>query len=217
MAERFVKPKRFTKKWWSYFWEYYKWYVVIAVFLIISVIVTVVQVKNQPVYIFNITYAGEGYIPEEPFGELLNEIGDGMTNEKGEEGDGVLFTQLNFDYSQDADIQYTTAMQNKLQVEFIADETMLFLFDKAEAEQILDSESFEDVWLPVSEWAEVLPSEELIFKDSCVCLKNSEILNKYGITGDDVYVAVRRCYNEEDEAAMSRFKNSIETANKLIK
>lgn len=214
MAERFVKPKRFSKKWWEYFWEYYKWYVIAAVFLIIAVVVTIYEVGNQPEYIFNMTYAGEGYIPEESAESLKTELAENMSEE---ENDGVLFTQLNFDYSDKADIQYTSAMENKLQVEFIADETMLFLFDKSKLEQIMSSESFEDVWTPIEEWAEEMPDDELIENKFGVCLKNSEILKKYGINGENIYVAVRNCYDTDDEEAAERYRCSIIAANKLIK
>lgn len=213
MAEKFEKPKRFTKKWWEYFWEYYKWYVIVGAFIIISVAVTVFQVSNQPDYIFNITYAGEGYIPEEISKPLMDELAEGISTE---EDEGILFTQLNFDYSQNADAQLTSAMEQKLQLEFVTDETMLFLFDKAKLEQMMNSESFENVWVPVSDWAENIPSDELISNEYGVCLKNSEILQKHGIKGENIYVAVRNCYNTDDEDALKRHSYSIEAANRLL-
>jgi len=213
MAEKFVKPKRFTKEWWGYFWDYYKVHFWVVVFIIIAVVITVKQTMSQPKYLMNVTYAGEGAVLNESMESMLYDISRDLTQE---ENDGISFSQLNFDYSDTADIQYTVAMEQKLQLEFFVNETMLYLLDEAKLSQVTTAENYENIWLPISEWAENMPDEALIKHEYGVSLENSRILKEYGINGNKIYLAVRKCYDEDDEKAMKRYEYSKEVAKILI-
>mgnify|MGYP004508736273 FL=1 len=213
MAERFAKPKRFTAKWWSYFWEYYKWYVIVIGCILLAVIYTIVQIANQPKYLFNVTYAGSSFFSEDTVSALEDKLAEGMSDEP---NDGVLLSQLTFDNSETADAQYQSAMIYKLQIEFTTDETMLFLFDKEKLSEVTTADSTKDIWLPVSEWAQSeTPDKE---GEYGVCLKDSKIINDLGIDGGNLYVAVRLNYesSKDDPDAIKRFEYSKAAANKLI-
>lgn len=215
MAEKFVKPKRFTAKWWSYFWEYYKWYVIVAIVIIISVIYTVNSFLNQPQYVYNMIYAGYGFIPEENKENLENALMEGYSLE--EKGDGIEFTQLNFDDSPTADAQFQSAILSKLRLQFVTDETMFFLFDKKMLDRILSGEDTDNIWVPVSEWAEEIPDEDSLYNEYAVCLKDSKMLADCGINGEDIYVLVRYNYErDKNEKNTKRFEHTVDGANKLI-
>lgn len=213
MAEKFVKPTRFTKEWWGYIWDYYKVHFWVALFIIGAIAITVAQVKSQPKYLMNTIYAGEHPVHDENMNNLLNDIAKELTDE---ENDGILFTQLYFDYSEDADIQYTVALEQKLQLEFFVDETMLYLLDEKKHGQLTDAPNYKNIWVPVSDWAEDMPSSELMINKNTVVLTNSKLLKEYGIDGSKIYMSVRHCYDKDDEKAMKRYEYSVKVANKLI-
>lgn len=215
MAEKFVKPKRFTAKWWSYFWEYYKWYVITAVVIIISVIYTVNNYLNQPKYMYNMIYAGYGFIAEENKEAFKTALTEGYSSE--DIGDGIEFTQLNFDDSPTADAQFQSAALSKLQLQFVTDETFLFLFDEKMLGSVLGGEDTANIWMPVSEWADEMSDEDSLYNEYAVCLKDSKLLEKCGINGEDIYVVLRYNYErDKNEDNEKRHSYSVEAANKLI-
>lgn len=214
MAEKFVKPTRYTKEWWGYIWDYYKAYFWTGVFILGAVLLTVMQSMGQPKYLMNTIYAGTIPVLDEPMKTMLYDISTDLSDE---ENDGIMFTQLNFNYDDTADIEYTVAMEQKLSLEFFVNETMLYMFDETKYRHIRNAENLDNVWLPISEWAEEMPDEALLVDEYALKLKNSALLKEYGIDGENIYLAVRKCYDEKDNKAMKKYEYSKIIANKLIK
>ena len=91
------------------------------------------------------------------------------------------------------------------------------MFDETKYRHIRNGENLQNIWLPVSEWAEEMPDESLLIDEYAIRLENSKLLKEYGIKGDKIYLAVRKCYDEKDKKAMKKYEYSKIIANKLIK
>lgn len=220
MAEKYgTVPPKWTKEWWSYFWYYYKWYVIITAFVVLSVLFTAVQCATREKYDLTVTYAGHKIYTEDELNRFVGGVNEYIDDVDGNGEKSVFFQQLNF-MDKSGSEEYDYASQTKLDLEFHNDCSFLFLYDLKELETMAGRDSASELYVPVSEWAEEMPEESLVYtKDGlpyAVNLKDSGFLAENSIYRDDLYVIVRRNY-KDDEKNISAWENSVKIANNLIK
>lgn len=220
MAEKYgTVPPRWTKEWWEYFWEYYKLHVILIAAAVIFTAFTVGQCAMKPKYDMTITTAGHIIYTEEEL-EHMTEVYSPLAGDV--DGNGrksVLVQQINFMNKQGSE-EYDFASQMKLDVEFSNDCSFLFLFDGTELENALGRESAQQLYMSVSDWADVLPEEDmLVLKDGvpfAVKLDNSRFMAENNIYHEDMYLVICRNYKSDDKNKLAH-ESSVRIANTLIK
>lgn len=217
MAEKYGEiPPRFTGAWWEYFWTYYKWHVLIPLFAVIFAAVTITQCATREKFDQTVTYAGHMVYSDAEMQKLhdvlLPEVED--TDENGEPS--LFVQQLTFsDMAGSEEFDY--AVQTKLDIELGNDGSYLFFYDASELELMTDREAADEIYLPVSEWGENIPSERIYVKNGyqyAVNLKDSKILNDNGIYCGDTYAVIRRNYSKDDKSEAAA-ANAVKLANIL--
>lgn len=220
MAEKYgTVPPRWTKEWWEYFWYYYKWRVIIIAFAVICVAFTSVQCAMKEKYDLNITYAGHKIYTEEAIESLRDGVKEYIDDVDGNGKKSVFFQQLNFMGTAGSE-EYDYASQMKLDLEFHNDCSFLYLYDASELETMVGRESASDIYVPVTEWADIMPGEGLVYsKDGvpyAVNLRDSGFLAQKDFYREDLYLLVRQNY-KDDEKNISAWNSSVRIANNLIK
>lgn len=221
VAEKYGEiPKLFTKKWWEYFWDYYKWHTIVVVFVLFVAITVIVQVSTSPKYDFNIFYTADFYMQEQGKETLRRELSKFVTDSDGDGKDGVAINEIVFvEGQEDAQVEY--AKVTKISLEFTDKNTILYIFDDSKAPYFFDSESMDGIFLETDEWLdEPIEQERLYTKDSknyAVSLKNSKLFNEYGVDCDNLYVAVRRYYEELDDEMQEKIADAKKIANAIVK
>ena len=217
MAEKYGEiPPRFTGAWWEYFWTYYKWHVLIPLFAVIFAVVTITQCATRKKYDLNITYAGHMVYSDAEM-QKLHDVLLPEVEDIDENGEPALFVQqLNFsDMAGSEEFDY--AVQTKLDIELGNEGSYLFFYDKSELDIMSDREASDEIYVPVSEWGENIPSEKIYEKNGCqygVNLKDSKLLRDNGIYCDDLYAVIRRNYSD-DEKSVRAAENAARIANIL--
>lgn len=220
MAEKYgTVPPKWTKAWWEYFWDYYKWHVIITAFAVICIAVTVVQCATKEKYDLTITHTGHIIYSDAEL-EHMEEVYSSLIDDVDGNGEKSVFVQqINF-LNKSGGEEYDYASQTKLDLEFGNECSFLFIFDGAELEKALSKNGASDLYLPVSEWAEDMPKEDmLVFKDGvpyAVKLENSAFMAENDLYCQDMYVIVRQNYRNDDKNNLAH-KNSVNIANTLIK
>lgn len=220
MAEKYgTIPKRFTKAWWEYFWDYYKIHTIVIALIIIAVAFTVYQVKTTPKYDLNLSYAGEMYLSDEMVSAIQNKLSEVIDDLDGNGEKKVGINQFVFTQN-DEDVQFTQAMITKLQLEFVTDESMLFVYSEDKAKFLFENESLTGAFLPVSQWLdEDIDVENKILysyggEDYGVALFDSAS-NPYSY--QKLYVAVRTPRTNDDEELNKLMECTITAANTMLK
>ena len=219
MAEKYgTIPKRFTKEWWEYFWDYYKIHTIAAAFIICAVGITIYQTMTAPKYDLNLTYVGDIYLTDEDISTIQEELAEVIPDTDGNNEKNAGITQLVFSENNE-DPQYTQAIVTKLQLEFVSDDSMLFIFSEDKARYLFENESLSGAFQPVSQWLaegnEV--GEEMLYTNKGeaygVAIPGSAIS-----TGgyQKLYAAVRTPRTNDDEEINERVESSIAAANALI-
>ncbi len=218
MAEHYgTIPKKFTKAWWEYFWDYYKIHTIVIAVIIIAAAVTIYQVVTQTKYDYHITYAAGMYIDTDKLSDVIKPYVDDIdkNGEKNIEYQEMIFTE------NDQDAEFLAAMVTKLQLQFVSDECMLFIFDEDKAKYLFYNDSLEGAFKPVADWAETDIKDEsrLYISDNvgyAVSLSDSKLLKDAGIDGTNLYVAVRNYITDEDDV-LENMNTAAKIANELIK
>ncbi|MBR0365758.1 MAG: hypothetical protein IJH94_03035 [Clostridia bacterium] len=220
MAEVYgVKPKKFTKEWWPYYWMYYKWHTIIIGFFSISTIVSVAQCAMKEHYDLNVVYAGSGYYADDTTAALADKLKDAAIDSDGDGEVKVWVEQINFSKGgAKSELDYN--MQTKHDIEMSADTYRLYLYDRAEADIMLNREDTALMYTAVADWAKTEPSEDMLLYGSdgaayMVNLKDSAVLGDIGMDASDLYVAVSRTSSEE-ELAQNAHKGAVSCANLLV-
>ena len=217
MAEHYGKiPDKFTKAWWEYFWEYYKIHTIVIVLIIAAVAITVYQVMTRTKYDYYITYTADMYLDEEKMSSVLEPLIDDIDNngEKNIDIQDMVFSE------NEEDAEFFTAMITKLQLQFVSDECMLFIFDSDKAKYLFNNDTLEGAFKPVSDWSDSDIDESRLYNFNdmgyAVSLADSQMLKDASINADDLYVAVRD-YNTDDEEVLRNIETAKKIANALIK
>lgn len=220
MAEKYgTVPPKWTKEWWEYFWDYYKWHTIITAFVIVCVAVTIVQCATREKYDITMTYAGHKIYTEEEIDRAAKGLAQYVDDVDGNGEQSIFFQQLNFMDEMGSE-EYDYASQSKLDMEFYNECSFLFLYDSTETETMLNRDTASEVYIPVSEWADTMPDESLLYsKDGvpyAVKLDNSAFLEENNIYHEDLYVIIRRNYSEDEKNILAN-ESSVRIANVLIK
>jgi hypothetical protein len=220
MAEKYgTVPPKWTKEWWEYFWYYYKWHTIITIAVILCIAFTIGQCATRPKYDITMTYAGHKIYSDEEIERASAGLAQYVDDVDGNGEQSVFFQQLNFTDEMGGE-EYDYASQTKLDIEFQNDCSFLFLYDSAEMESMIERSSTSDLYVPVSEWADTMPDESMLYyKDGvpyAVKLDNSAFLQENDIYSEDLYILVRRNY-AKDEANILANESSVRIANALIK
>ncbi len=219
MAEKYgTIPKRFTPEWWEYFWMYYKVHTITITLVILAVVFTVYQVCTQPKYDLNIAYVNNLFVDEQTQEKLLEEICGQIEDVDGNGEKSVYIEPLVF--SEDsAEAEYTTAVVTKLNLQYITDDILLFVFSDEKGKYLFGDNSLEGLFQPVSDWINdgVELTDDLLYKvgDKAygVKINNTVLADMPG----ELYVAVRNARPDADEDVLERLKESNRLANYLIK
>lgn len=220
MAEKYgTIPKRFTKAWWEYFWDYYKIHTIVIALIIMAVAFTVYQVKTTPKYDLNLSYAGEMYLSDEMVSAIQDKLSEVIDDLDGNGEKKVGINQFVFTEN-DEDVQFTQAMITKLQLEFVTDESMLFVYSEDKAKFLFENESLAGAFLPVSQWLD----EDIDVENKILYSYGGE---DYGVALFDsasnpypyqkLYVAVRTPRTNDDEELNKLMECTITAANTMLK
>lgn len=220
MAEKYgTVPPKWTRAWWEYFWDYYKLHVIITVFAVIFIAVTVVQCATKEKYDLTITNTGHIIYTEEEL-EHMEEVYSGLIDDVDGNGEKSVFVQqINF-MNKSGSEEYDYASQTKLDVEFSNECSFLFTFDSSELDNALNRNGASDLYMPVGEWAEIMPSEDkLVSLDGvpyAVKLDGSAFMTENDLYCTDMYLIVRKNYRNDEKNNLAH-QNSVKIANTLIK
>lgn len=220
MAEKYGEvPPRFTKAWWDYFWYYYKWRVIGIVLAIFCLIFTLYQCAARPKYDMHISYVGHKFYTEEKLDLLADCLCEYIDDVDGNGEKSILGQQINFS-DKNGNEEYDFASQTKLDVEMQEDCSFIFLYDKAMLDSMLNRDYADQIFLPVSEWTESMPPENMLCsKDGvayAVSLANSKLMIENEIYHEDVYITIRQNY-KNDEKNTTAWESSKKAAAALIK
>lgn len=220
MAEKYgTIPQKWTKEWWAYFWEYYKWHTLMTLFVVVCVAVTVIQCATREKYDITITYAGHKIYSDEEINRAVEGLSQYVDDIDGDGRQSIFFQQMNFMDEMGSE-EYDYASQSKLDMEFYNDCSFLFLYDGTETETMLERDTVSEIYMPVSDWAETMPEEDLLYsKDGvayAVRLDSSAFLEENNIYNEDLYILIRINYAEDEKNILAE-ESSIRIANALIK
>ena len=220
MAEKYGEiPKKFTKPWWEYIWDYYKVHILVTTAIILLIISSYYQQKNAEKYDFNVNFIDNEYMLENEFDILKSTINELIDDT---DANGVKSTLIQeFPISDTTEnAQFTQAILSKLQLQFVTQDTMLYIFDKDTSKYIFNSQDYQEAFMPVDEWLETDISNDLQYTYNGVCravsLKNSNLLKDSTLLDKDLYVAVRN-FTTDDEKILNTINLSKKVANELIK
>ncbi|MDY3929035.1 MAG: hypothetical protein SOZ34_06700 [Clostridia bacterium] len=216
MAEHYgTKPKMFTKAWWGYFWDYYKIHTIVVVSIIAAIGITVYQVKTSPKYDYHIVYAGSMYMEDEAVQKVFEPLIDDTDNngEKKVDVQQLVFSE------DEQDAQYIAAMVTKIQLQFVTDDCMLFIFDNNKAKYYFGNESMDGVFQPTENWLQTETEDKPIYdfggEGYAVSLADSKLLKDAGINCENLYVCVR-AYESDDESVLQNIETAKKIANALV-
>lgn len=220
MAEKFQKPKIFTKAWFPYFWDYYKIHFFVVLFAILLIVVTVFEVINTVHYDATINLIATDILPDEQETGLIESAEIVIDDANGDGEKHALFSQLNFTPEAMQDGNQVMALENKLMTLFASEDEMLFLFDEMMLRDILSMNSTEGMFVPVSDWTEgnILEKNKYEYNGEVYALRldDSKICQKLGIKGENLYVAVRQNYKPDDEELVVKHTNCKKIANAFV-
>ncbi len=222
MAEFYgEKPKRFTKEWWPYFWLYYKWHV-LGIILISSIVgLTIKDCVTKEKYDLEIVYLGRMRYSSEALDKVRNALLDEISDADKNGEKNIVLLQLNVGDDKSAyDMAY--AYRSKRDLEMSTNKyAYMYIYDKAEAENILEQNGIDSLYKPLGEWFLGDASVENVLngtdgKPYAICLSDSEILKEVGMEGEELYVMIKNDeYSKKTNDTAE--KNAIAAANKLVK
>ena len=220
MAEKYGEiPKIFTKDWWEYIWDYYKVHILVIVAIMLLIIFGYNQQRNMEKYDFNVNFIDNSYMLETEFDLLKNTINELIDDT---DQNGVKSTLIQEFPISDAteDAQFTQAILSKLQLQFVTQDTMLYIFDKDTSKYIFNSQDYQEAFMPVDEWLKTDVTNDLLYTyngvSRAVSLKNSSLLKNSSILDKDLYIAVRS-FTTDDEKILNTINLSKKVANALMK
>lgn len=221
MAEKYgIIPKKFTKEWWSYFWTYYKWHVIIPFVIILMIFSTIYSKINAEKFDITLTYAGKMNYTQEMMEKLEKELSPLCSDVDGNEKKSLLFNQLNLS-DNIKDVEYTMAMNTKLQFAFSEDDTYIFILDEETARRYQGEAKVECVFAPLNDWLAADVSVTNVFtahgEKYGVDISDCELFKSLSmdVTGHYLFI---RYYPRKDqiEKQLPGYEASIDLANKIL-
>lgn len=203
-------PPKFTKAWWDYVWYYYKWYFLGGLFVLFLIATTVVQCTQKVDYDITLTYVGAPYFPEDMLARVEQGIAENIDDVTGN-GKKEVFIQMLTQASgaQTIDPQYTYAMNMKATLEYQSGESVIFLYSRADMDNIAASDAIEGLFMPVREWNTAYTGDEAFFN-----LEGNAFFENLGVDTSDLYMAVRNIRRDETENqdSIKRYENAMKLA-----
>ncbi len=220
MAEKYGEiPPKFTKAWWSYFWMYYKWYVIGIAAVVIAVVGTAVQCAGREKYDLILNYCVTSMLDTEKEDALEQELEKYTADADGNGEVNVFLQQMNFGNTAGTE-EMDYALQVKHDVELSNDYSFLFIYDKDDAEMMVQRDSSGSVYMDTREWLPEGMEDRAVISSTdgvpcAVSLAGSAVLEGLGIPSEDLYIAVRLNYSDEEYNAVSQ-NSAIEAARALL-
>ena len=218
MAEVYgEKPKRFTKKWWSYFWDYYKWYVVAGVFLLMIVLGLLHHRYQMSKYDLTLYYAGPHYFPANHVEEISEELG-ALCDDVNKDGEKFIsFANLTIS-TEDFDPEYKSSMLITLQFALEEEEIYVYIIHKNFAPRYVAQTAKDSRYAPTKDWltadvknAKFLSAHNL---DYGVSLDGYKLFEEWNFDPKDHYLLIRKKPSDKDE--LPAYNAAIAFANKLL-
>lgn len=217
MAEKYgTIPKKFTKEWFEYFWDYYKIHTIVVLLILIAIIATIYQVKTAVKYDMTITYVGEVYLDDETIDKMNSRLTEVIPDIDNNGEKNINFNQIVFTENEE-NPQYTQAVITKLQLEFVDDESMLFIFSDEKSRYLFDTESLTGAFQTVNQWNDSdFDKDSLYFNkgDSYGVTISSDLI---GYDNYKLYAAIRTPRTNDNEELNQRVDAAKMAANALIK
>lgn len=218
MAEKYGEvPPKFTKKWWEYFWDYYKWHTITVICVIAAIVITVVQVKNREKYDLNILVGTYSHMTTESIESLTNELEE-KTNDVDDNGESNIMLLYN-GFSDNVDqTEYNSAMEARFSLYLQEDRSFIFIVDEQGSQLLLDIDYCDEMYVPSSELTSDT-EDGLKGSDGVVYgtpLKNSTLLKKHKINGENLYLILRKNF-KDDTLNAKAFDESLKLVEELIK
>ena len=176
------KPRIFTKDWWGYFWMYHKTKVFMIAFLLLLIVPFIYQHITAPEYDLSVMIAGNRVISQETLETVKGEIAELISDTN---GDGEINIDIqNMTFSDSSDPEYLLAQNTKVMAEISAGETFLYLFSENKANEFLNGEDAELMFVPTIEYAAAeklmlskgvpyaVKIEDGDLKDFCIMVRN---------------------------------------------
>lgn len=219
MAEKYgTIPKKFTKEWFDYVWTYYKWHIIGTLLVILCTSYTLYECTHKTQYDTDVIYAGYKMFTDARAKEISSNLSAYADDINGDGQVLVSFRQINF--SGDAGMEEMDYnMQMKLDLQLQTNAAYAYIFDDRETELMLSREEEDLIYLPVSEWAENMPSDDMLYTKNGVAygvsLKDNEKIKALGINSDNLYMIVKQNYSDKEEEIL-KFENAKKLAAALI-
>ena len=218
MAEKYGEvPPKFTKKWWEYFWDYYKWHTITVICVIAAIVITVVQVKNREKYDLNILVGTYSHMTTESIESLTNELEE-KTNDVDDNGESNIMLLYN-GFSDNVDqTEYNSAMEARFSLYLQEDRSFIFIVDEQGSQLLLDIDYCDEMYVPSSELTSdteggLKGSDGVVYGTP---LKNSTLLKKHKINGENLYLILRKNF-KDDTLNAKAFDESLKLVEELIK
>lgn len=221
MAEVYgVKPKKFTKEWWSYFWMYYKWHTIVIAVIAILVATTISQCVTSEKYDLTITYLGDKYFSDEEEEAFVNGLEPFIEDSDGNGENNIYFSELTIDErSGNEQMNMTMSMKHDLQI--TDEDTYIYIYNKEQLDKQLNRGYTSDTYLSVDQWLASSVSDEYLVcaedgKAYAVSLDGSLFMKKIGIDSSDMYLMIKNSNDSEDKNEKIQ-NGAINAANELVK
>ena len=219
MAEVYgEKPKKFTKKWWSYFWCYYKWWVIVPVFLIVIAIGLTIHMLNMKKFDLTLTYAGPHYFPGNYTKEISAEYSKLCPDVNKDKKNKLNFANSTIPL-EGRDFEYMGALMESLKFSIEEDEKYVFIIHKNFAGRFTAQTPRDSRYTLLEDWLTVDIGDKETFCDEGgnaygVSLAGSKIFEKWDCDLTDHYLFISK--EPSDKSELGAYRAAIEFANKLL-
>jgi len=212
MAEKIIKPKKFTKEWYGYIWDYYKAHILIGIGALIFISILAFNMLTSVKFDTNINFVATTVLSAEKSEQLSKacSLNSDDLNKNGRVD--IAINQLNFTEENKESPEMHQALLNKLMVLLNSTDELLFIVDEQMLPQVASTQYSADIFYKVSEW-----NGEQIKTDNeyAMPLSGSTILKELGIDGTDLYVLVAK--TDHDAGFVAEEENAIKIAKFLLK
>ena len=202
MAERYgTIPKAFTKAWWKYFWYYYKIPTIVILIAIFALSFTIYHNATAVKYDFTLVYTSNRNLTDEELCALSEKVADIIPDIDGNGEKNVQIKQIVFNESVE-NPEYTQTVVQKLQLEFVTENSMLFLFSDDKGPYLFDDVNLSDAFCPASRWCDetTLENKKLYFhKGESYGVSLPQTIQGTNINSE-LFAAVRTCRNDNEDA-----------------
>ena len=218
MAEKYGEvPPRFTKKWWEYFWDYYKWHTVTVICIIAAIVLTVVQIKNREEYDLNILVGTYSHMTTESVESLTNELEEKINDVDANGESNIMLLYNGFSDSVEQ-TEYDSVMKARFSLYLQEDTSFIFIVDEQGSQLLLDIDYCDEMYVPSSELVSntdggLKGADGVVYG---IPLKNSTLLKKHKINGENLYLILRKNF-KDDTLNAKAFDESLKLVEELIK